>query len=159
MADKKDARIYCIDSSSLIAAWHERYRPTNFGSFWASLHGLIASGHLIASEKVGEEISKKDDGLKQWSKSHSDLFVPLDTPQQEALIKILKSHEYLAKDFPTRNRADAFVIALAKVNGSTVVTEEGPGSPKKPKIPDVCRHYGIPVISLADLIADQGWDF
>lgn len=58
-----------------------------------------------------------------------------------------------------RSSADPFVIALAKMNVTTVVTEEGYGSPKHPEISDVRGDVGAPYIRRADLIVQQDWAF
>jgi hypothetical protein len=41
-------KVYCIDTSSLIAAWQERYPLENFPSFWHKLDGLITDGRLVS---------------------------------------------------------------------------------------------------------------
>ncbi len=53
------------------------------------------------------------------------------------------------------------VIALAASREPklTVVTEEGHGSAKSPKIPFVCASLGIRCINMLRLIRDQGWAF
>ncbi|MBN9690072.1 MAG: DUF4411 family protein [Verrucomicrobia bacterium] len=60
--------------------------------------------------------------------------------------------------------ADAYVIALAKLRGGIVVTQETPAAEKRnPKrthfIPDVCRELGIACISLIGLMRREGWKF
>jgi hypothetical protein len=41
-----------------------------------------------------------------------------------------------------------------------VVTEEkNIGTPEKPKIPVVCRHFGIRCINVLKFIREQGWVF
>ncbi len=151
-------RVYCIDTSSLIAAWRERYPPAHFKPFWTWLDELVAQGRLISSEEVAAEITRKDDGLSEWVEEHPDLFVALDLEQQECLREIMAVHRLLTKDFRGKNRADAFVIALAKARAAVVVTEEGPGSANKPKIPYVCKSIGVPQIGLLDLIKEEGWE-
>jgi hypothetical protein len=49
------------------------------------------------------------------------------------------------------------VIALAKINDCTVVTEDGSGSAKNPKIPDVCDALGRRCIGLMEVIRENGW--
>ena len=39
--------VYCIDTSSLIAAWQERYPIENFPSFWVKLEDLIVTRGLF----------------------------------------------------------------------------------------------------------------
>ena len=43
---------YCIDTSSLIAAWQERYTIENFPGFWVQMEALIMAGRLIAPVDV-----------------------------------------------------------------------------------------------------------
>jgi hypothetical protein len=60
-----------------------------------------------------------------------------------------------------KSGADPMVIALAASREPklTVVTEEGHGSAKSPKIPFVCASLGIRCINMLRLIRDQGWAF
>ncbi len=154
-----NGRTYCLDSSSIIAAWHERYPPAHFQSFWASLQELSTAERVISPEEVAEEIGKRDPALRRWAEDQADFFVALDESQQVALRDIMARFPRLVKAFSSRNRADPFVIALAKVRNAVVVCEEGPGSPKKPKIPDICRRLQVPQIGLVQMIRDEGWTF
>lgn len=54
---------YCIDTSSLIAAWQERYPIENFPVFWKKIEDLIDSGHLVAPIDVLLETKKRSDEL------------------------------------------------------------------------------------------------
>ena len=53
-------------------------------------------------------------------------------------------------------QADLFVIAQAKVNGYTVVTEET-GSAASEKIPGVCEAMKVECINLMQLIDEEDW--
>jgi Domain of unknown function (DUF4411) len=54
--------------------------------------------------------------------------------------------------------ADPFVVARAAVIGGTVVTMEK--EPKNgAKIPNICRHFGIPCFSLERFMEAEGWEF
>jgi hypothetical protein len=63
--------------------------------------------------------------------------------------------------------ADPFVIACARINQATVVTEEGwqhagkslALKPNAAKIPNVCAHFKIPCIDLEEFMHQQGWTF
>jgi hypothetical protein len=57
-----------------------------------------------------------------------------------------------------RGQADPFVVALARVRGATVVTEEH-AKPTAPKIPDACRRFGIRCINLLEFIREMRWKF
>ncbi len=76
------------------------------------------------------------------------------------LLLILRNHRELVDPARPRLGADPFVIALARIRGSTVVTQETPtGSPLRLKIPDVCGALGIPCINVLQFIRQQGWVF
>jgi Domain of unknown function (DUF4411) len=55
--------IYCIDTSALIAAWHERYPIENFPPFWDKIDGLISKDRLVAPIEVFNETAKRSDEL------------------------------------------------------------------------------------------------
>ena len=57
-----------------------------------------------------------------------------------------------------RFAADPFIIAVAKLRGLTLVTEERPtGSLNRPNIPDICADYGLSYINLLQLIRAESW--
>jgi hypothetical protein len=54
------------------------------------------------------------------------------------------------------SKADLWIIAAARVRGSTVVTQEvaaGSGS-RKVRIPDVCAHFGVRCINTFTFMAE-----
>lgn len=67
-------------------------------------------------------------------------------------------HE-LAKDFAQRTHADPFVIAVARLHGMPIITQEGPGSEKRPTIPSVCRSLGIRTLTILEFVREKGWTF
>lgn len=54
--------------------------------------------------------------------------------------------------------ADSFVIARAKIVGSTAMTQEK-RSPKAARIPNICEHFGIDCIDLEGFMQRQNWVF
>ncbi len=54
---------------------------------------------------------------------------------------------------------DQLVVALAAARGYTVVSEERKGSIDKPKIPQLCNHFGVDLVSFLDLILLEKWTF
>jgi len=150
---------YSLDANALIYAWAEAYRPESFESFWTKLDGMAAEGRVKISEEVHEELRRKDDGLFAWIDARPHVIVP-DTDAVQARVKtILQSHPLLVKARKNRSGADPFVVGVAQCEGAIVVTQEGFGSTQSPKIPDVCRDYGVAFQRLGDLIRDEGWKF
>jgi hypothetical protein len=149
--------IYCVDSSTLIAAWNERYPIAHFPSFWGSLDGLIRADRLLSPDEVRREVSKKDEGLREWLAQRLQMFIELEEDIQEEARQILAQFPLLTKQLPGRTAADSFVIAMAKARNFTVVTEEGGGSVKRPTIPFVCTGCGIPCTNLLGLIRGEQW--
>jgi hypothetical protein len=84
--------------------------------------------------------------------------VDLDEAVQLEVKEILAKHPKLVMEKKQRYAADPFVIALAKLNGLVVVTDEKPtGTLNRPNIPDVCDAYGVIWIPLLQLIKRENW--
>jgi Domain of unknown function (DUF4411) len=54
--------------------------------------------------------------------------------------------------------ADPFVIAKAATDGKTVVTMELL-KPNAAKIPNICKHFNIPCLTLEQFMETEGWQF
>ena len=151
---------YCIDTSALVDGWTRWYPPEIFPTLWDRLAGMVKAGKLIAPEDVLHELKKQDDALTKWAKSQTGLFRPLDIPTQEALREVMAAFPRLVNTQKDRSTADPVVIALAKVQSFAVVTgERASGTEERPRIPNVCQHFGIRYLNLTTLIRENGWVF
>ena len=149
---------YCIDTSSLIAAWQERYPIENFPRFWDKVDALITEGRLIAPIEVLNEMKKRSDELHTWLKARASMFRELDDAIQIEAGQVLGQFPRLVGERKLRTSADPFVIALARVEGLALVTDEKPtGSATRPNIPDVCTALGMATMGLLDLIRAEKW--
>ncbi len=154
------ATVYCIDTSSLVRAWTEAYPLDVFPSFWDRIDELFEDGRITAPDEVLRETSKRDDGLHKWLKQRSGMFAAIDDDLQKSVTEVMADHPFLVKNRPGKNAADPWVIALARITGSTVVTEEVVDqSAKYPKIPSVCCEYKVPWVRLLNVIRTEGWRF
>ncbi len=124
------------------------------------MDGLAAAGNLLVPEEVYEELKAQDDDLLAWVKQRSSVIV---VPTGRAVMlearAVLADHEGLTKAGTGRGMADPFVIALARLKGCPVVTQEQGGSANKPRIPFVCRRREISCLSMLEVIRREGWKF
>lgn len=150
--------IYCIDTSSLIASWQERYPQENFPSFWDKMDKLIADGRLISPIDVLHEIKKRSDELHAWLRDRKNMFRELDEAVQIEASVILAKFPRLVGEKKLRSSADPFVIGLARVASCQLVTDEKPtGNPNRPNIPDVCAKLNMNSIGILQLIRSEKW--
>lgn len=144
---------FSIDTSSLIQAWSRAYPLDTFPTFWDKMSGIVGQGVIITPDVVLDELKRKDDGLYDWAVERKEhLIYPLDGEIQKVVKDILGNFPRLLDTKRGRSGADPFVIALAKIKGRTVVTDEIIGKPQKPSIVDVCHHYNIECINLLAMI-------
>lgn len=152
---------YRIDTSSLVHAYQRSYPPDILPALWdEKLDELINAARLIAPFDVLEELKQKHDDLHEWAKPRVDMFVEIDQYQDE-LASIMADYPRLVDTKKGKSGADPMVIALAlsKNPPLCVVTEEGFGSEKSPRIPYVCDQRDLRCINVLQLIRDQGWSF
>jgi hypothetical protein len=150
-------KIYCIDTSALIAAWYERYKPNRFPKLWDQFDQLVTDGRLVSSTLVLRECNKqRSEELHGWLKPREAMFITPDETVQQQVDHIVNTYTGLVSAGKEKFQADPFVIALAKVNSYTVITEEtGPGS--LAKIPGVCNAMKVDWLNLMQLIDEEDW--
>lgn len=146
---------YSIDTSALLDAAVRWYPQNVFPSVWEYLDGMIAEGSLSAVEEVLRELQRRDDAIHEWVKIRkSKLLVMLEDDIQIAVIDVLSEFPKLVDQRPSKNLADPFVIALAKARKLVVVSGEQGGTRDRPKIPNVCNHFGIRCLTLPQMFQE-----
>ena len=149
---------YCLDTSALIQPWNSYYSIALCPQYWDLLHGLAQQRIVFCTQLVAREIEKEDDELAKWIKQRPFLFWDVTPNVQHNLRKILASHRELVDVKKDRSMADPWVIAHAMTENATVVTKEG-FAPRKIKIPDVCRDYGLRCIDDIEFVREIGITF
>lgn len=153
---------YVIDTNALIDGRRRIYPPTVFSGLWENFEDSIAAGEIFAPDEVLVELEKQDDDVHAWVRTQAGLFVPLDEDTQICVAEILvKYPEWIPPD-RSRNMADAFVVALARVKGCTVVSnEKWTDSPyaHKIKLPNVCDGMGVRRMNFLEMLHDLNWTF
>ena len=157
--------MYSLDTSFFMD-WQARYYPLDlFTSLEKKVEALIASGGCAAVQLVKEEIDAVGTpGLRNWVANQTGLFLPLDPEVQLEAAAIEASYPELMDLKGLNESADAYVIALAKLNGGIVVSQETSVQEKhRPRrsyfIPDVCRDLGLPCINLLGMMRREKWTF
>ncbi|MBK6973463.1 MAG: DUF4411 family protein [Sterolibacteriaceae bacterium] len=164
--------IYVFDTSSLRSLQH--FYPRVFKSIWDGLEKLVEQNCLISTREVFNELDRQAVSAEvlKWANNHKALFTTPTSPELQFVVEIFKIKHFQGligaqqrlKGTPV---ADPFVIACARINKGTVVTEEGWQYGSKPltlkpnaaKIPNVCAHFKIPCIGLEEFMHQQGWAF
>lgn len=162
MSDRATESLYSVDSSSFMD-WQARFYPTDvFASVVERVDQLVAVRRLLAPALVKEELEVVGTGeLIAWTNARPAVFVPTRDLLVEAQA-IQNRFPGLRDPKAEYEEADAYVIALAKIRGGTVVTQETAAAEKRnPKrshfIPDVCREMGIPCFNLLGLMRRENW--
>jgi hypothetical protein len=157
--------MYSFDTS-VFMDWQARvYPPDVFISLVAKIEGLVVAGQCSAVELVKVEIDAVGTPeLRAWAKIHPALFVTLEPLVQVEAATIESKYPDLMDPKSLHQSADAYVVALAKVKGGIVVSQETSAAEKKSAkrthfIPDVCRDLGLPCINLLGLMRRERWTF
>jgi len=153
--------LYSLDTSALMDGMLRNYPPTVFPELWRRIDDLVTSGRFLVSEEVWLEARDHDDDLARWLKPRLDqIMIPTDDTVADEVRSILREHSRLVMNGRGRNRADPFVIAVARLRGATVVTGEGTdGTEARPKIPYICHSMDINCIRFLQILQSEGWTF
>ena len=109
---------------------------------------------------------KQDDALSDWLKANDDpsWVLPVDDEATQLEMPVITQHcvDYGYKTAGIAKflaGADPWVIARAKRDGWTVVTQElpNPETKKRVKIPDVCNNVGVQQIIVFEMLRKLGF--
>lgn len=117
---------YCLDTNCFVEAWNKYYSPEFCHSYWDVLGELADKDIIFITEKVKEEIEKKDDKLSEWLKTHKSIVKKIDSKVQIGLKEIFQAnpdHHRLVDNTRNRSQADPWVIAHAIAENAVVVTK------------------------------------
>lgn len=128
------------------------------------MHGLFYSSKKVYAELLD---GRTDDEARTWAKTIPSSFFLEDSKVDEVMehyAQVIRwayqSQQYTpdAKaEFAHEKIADAFLIALAKQRGYTIVTQEksSPDSRKKIFLPDAARANGVRTVLIYDLLSSR----
>lgn len=87
---------YVFDANIFINL-HQRQPRDVYPSVWNKIDELMASGTIISSREVYDELTRSDDSLSEWAKSRKEYFLPSEISIQEKVRKILSEHRGLVE--------------------------------------------------------------
>jgi len=156
---------YVVDNDVLITLM--RYHPPDkpaYHAIWHEIESLIKQKNIFSTIVVYDDIMRylgKDDRLKKWAISHKKrFFIPINS-------EIFRLAQDIAKKFPDlldkkklqtgEPDADPFLIALAKSEGATIITQERKDLPNR--IPMVALHYKVKSKDLYEFFEERKLKF
>jgi hypothetical protein len=151
---------YSIDTNVIVSFLRgtddEYYGSDVFAPQWQYIEQLISSRTIIAARQVEIELKswrEKIVGMKEWLTAHASMFVEIDSAQLSSAKNIVNAYPIYGK---TMNYlGDLTVMALAQSLSIAVLTMETVqqhSSQRRPKIPNVCREFGIDCVSVTGFL-------
>lgn len=120
------------------------------------------SEEVFCNAVAGELLVPKDAlaiVLHNWLGSKQCVILPIDDEVQRNVKRIVTEHPKMISFSGGKGSSsgDAFLIATAMKYNLTIITEEN--KDKQNKIPNICKYYGIPTMSITELCVAEGWVF
>jgi len=132
----------------------------------------IENGNIAVMSKVYEEVTKGTDDLSKWIQSLAFTQIDHRTADVLGIYGQVMAHiqnsvsssgaklynDKALQEWANNNRADAWLIAIARAKGYTLITFERPNSALgtsasgHPKIPDVATAFNIKCGSLYEMM-------
>jgi Domain of unknown function (DUF4411) len=155
--------MYVFDNSPLSVLFKNYYRG-RFPTLWTNFDALLASGGIVSTREVLREIEDSSiTQLRDWAKNNQAVFT-VPTAAEGAFVAKIYGVAHFQQNIEQQKllkggrNADPFVIAKAATDGKTVVTMELLKS-NAAKIPNICKHFSIPCLTLEQFMEAEGWQF
>ena len=153
---------YVFDTSPFVSLFKDFY-PSTFVTLWQNFDALIGAGEIVSTREVYREIEGQEDELRKWAKDHKAIFTTPTPEEGEFVSRIYRVGHFQAniekrKLLKGGTNADSFVIAKAAVSNASVVTLEQM-RPNAARIPNICKQFDVPCLSLEEFMQAEGWRF
>lgn len=150
---------YITDTDVLIG-FYDSLPMDIYKTQWNKIGDYIQNGQLLICEAVFNEIKKAED-FKLWLTNYKGFLLKCYT--EEVLVEakvIINKYRKLIDINNQSDQSDPYIIALAKINDYTVLSNErySEGG-NKTKIPFVCKEMGIKCINTHDFYKQETWQF
>jgi hypothetical protein len=155
--------MYVFDNSPLSVLFKNYYR-SRFPTLWNNFDALVGGGGIVSTREVVREIEDSSIAeLRDWAKKNPAIFT-IPNAAEGAFVAKIYSVAHFQQNIEQQKllkggrNADPFVIAKAATDGKTVVTMELLKA-NAAKIPNICKHFGIPCLTLEQFMEAEGWQF
>lgn len=156
---------YLLDANVFIEPSKKYYAMDLVPRYWNCLKTYAQKGIISSIDRVRDEVSSNEQ-LREW--------VQNEFPQWEStrstevvsefrqIIERFRQSQHYSKDakemFADESKADAWVIAYAKVHNCIVVTDEHWNSERKKKIPipNACHLLQVERIGIIEMLRNLG---
>ncbi|MCL2464559.1 MAG: DUF4411 family protein [Micrococcales bacterium] len=150
---------FVIDSSILIS--FERNQPRDvWPTLWDHVENLLRSGEAVVPREALTELERGTDDLDDWVKKTGTVY-DADDEMIAVVGQISARHPGWVQQ--TKNAADPFIIATAKVLGAVIVTNERARNTatvdSNMRVPQVAAEFGVTAITTNDLFRQLQWQF
>lgn len=159
--------VYVLDSDVFMTAARTYYAFDLAPAFWEGLVQEAQNGHLLSIDRVKDEIDRGKDQLTSWA--NRDFHRWFVSTNDEATLAAYGSLMMWAAnqaqftdaakaEFADAGNADAWLIAYAKVQRATVVTNEKLDNniQRRIKIPNACQGLGVPYVNVFQMLRALG---
>ena len=151
---------YTLDTNILIGLV-QRYPRDIFPAMWSNIESSVQAGDSCICEAILREVHRGGDDLHKWAKDLPGFVCSATDDELATVAEIGLAHPGWVQG--QLNEADPFVVAHAKAEKSTIVTEENRKGPntqdKNQKIPNIAEEYGVETMKFFDYVRDHGWKF
>ncbi|WP_300757180.1 DUF4411 family protein [uncultured Brachyspira sp.] len=125
-----------------------------FINFWNKFDEMVKNNNIISVREVYKELSNSP--KKEFLKNYKNIFLEPNNNEIGMIKEMLKNPNFINEK--SRNKissgkpyADLYIIAKAKFENCTVVTDEV-FTANAPKIPTICKYYNIDCINMHSFI-------
>jgi Domain of unknown function (DUF4411) len=157
-----------LDANVFIEAKNRYYGFDLVPAFWTWLEEQAEAAEIASTDMVYDELKDGGDDLADWVKDRRDLIFHVSSSSQTVANAVgrlgtwVQSENYkphVLADF--MDGADPFLVGAALETGSILVTQEtqAGASRKRVKIPDACRHLGVPYENTFEMMRALGARF
>ena len=156
-----EPRRYCIDTNVVVSFLKgtddEHYGADVFAPQWAVIERLINAGVIVAPRRVEDELGgwqRTISAMGPWLRGRRHMFLDVTTDAQLLAAKRIVAAYPVYGETPNY-LGDLEVMTLADALGLTVISLESQSpsrSVKRPKIPNVCKEFGIDCVSVTGFL-------